>query len=131
MLLEAWLFAKVADKVFDYASQKWLQDKLGLEPRKQAYKRALEKAYKQFEKKYPEWVANLFNASFLENEGVDVLAQFLVQDGRPNPSELATLWADSLSLRKPERRTTLVRELEPAATDFLDYMTSALKGEEA
>lgn len=138
MPIEAWVLARVADKVFDYASEKgqniiekWVRDRLGLELRKQAYKRALEKAYKKFEKKYPEWAANLFNASFLENEGADVLAQFLVQDGHPNPSDLASLWADSLNLSKPERRTNLVRELEPAATDFLDYMASALKGEES
>jgi hypothetical protein len=138
MSLEAWMLAKVADKVFGYASdkgqsiaEKWMRDKLGLEPRKQAYKRALQKAYKKFEKKYPEWAATLFNASFLENEGADVLAQFLVQDGHPNPSELAALWCDSLNLRQAEQRTTLMRELEPAATDFLDYMSSALKGEEA
>lgn len=137
MSIETWVLARVADKVFGYASdkgqniiEKWVRDRLGLEPRKQAYKRALEKAYKKFEKKYPEWAANLFNTSFLENEGSNVLAQFLVQDGHPNPSELATLWADSLNLGKPERRTTLVRELEPAATDFMDFMASALKGEE-
>jgi len=73
--------------------------------------------------------AELFDASFLEHEGALVLAQFLVPDGHPDPSELALRWADSLNMRNRERRTTLVRELEPAATDFLQYMTSALKAE--
>ena len=73
MPLEAWILANVADKVFSSASnkgqnivEKWVRDKLGLEPRKQAYKNALAKAYKKFEKRYPEWAADLFNASFLE-----------------------------------------------------------------
>src|SRR3989442_11838019 len=49
------------------------------------------------------------------------LAQFLVRDGHPDPSELALRWANLLNMLNRERRTTLVRELEPAATDFLQY----------
>ena len=126
----------IVQKAFNYALDQgqnkvvgWAQDKLGLEPRQQAFKRALSKAYKKFEKQYPQWAADLFDASFLEHEGAFVLAQFLVRDGHPDPSELALRWADSLNMRNRERRTTLVRELEPAATDFLQYMTSALKAE--
>src|SRR5947209_14575819 len=126
----------IVQKAFNYALDQgqnkvvgWAQDKLGLEPRQQAFKRALSKAYKKFEKHYPQWAADLFDASFLEHEGALVLAQFLVRDGHPDPSELALLWADSLNMRTRERRTTLVRELEPAATYFLQYMTSALKAE--
>jgi len=126
----------IVQKAFDYALDQgqnkvvsWAQDKLGLEPRQQAFKRALSKAYKQFEKRYPQWAADLFDASFLEHEGTLVLAQFLVRDGHPDPSALALRWADTLNMRSRERRTTLVRELEPAATDFLHAMTSALKAE--
>jgi len=126
----------IVQKAFTYALDQgqnkvvgWAQDKLGLEPRQQAFKRALDKAYKQFEKHYPQWTADLFDASFLEHEGAFVLAQFLVRDGHPDPSALALRWADSLNMHNRERRTTLVRELEPAATDFLQYMTSALKAE--
>ena len=126
----------IVQKAFNYALDQgqnkvvgWAQDKLGLEPKQQAFKRALSKAHKKFEKQYPQWAADLFDASFLEHEGAQVLAQFLVLDGHPDPSELALRWADSLNMRNRERRTTLVRELEPAATDFLQYMTSALKAE--
>ncbi|MFL5659698.1 MAG: NACHT domain-containing protein, partial [Ktedonobacteraceae bacterium] len=126
----------IVQKAFNYALDQgqnkvvgWAQDKLGLEPRQQAFKRALSKAYKKFEKQYPQWAADLFDASFLEHEGASVLAQFLLRDGHPDPSELALRWADSLNMRDHERRTTLVRELEPAATYFLQYMTPALKAE--
>lgn len=126
----------IVQKAFNYALDQgqnkvvdWAQDKLGLEPRQQAFKRALGKAYKKFEKRYPQWAADLFDASFLEHEGAFVLAQFLLRDGYPNPSELALRWADSLNMRNRERRTTLVRELEPTANDFLQFMTSALKAE--
>ena len=115
MLLEAWLLSKIADKVFSYASDKgsgiveeWVRDKLGLEPRKKAFKRALDKASQKLEKKYSQWAADLFNASFFEYEAAPILAQFLVQDGNPDPSELATLWARSLNIHRPERRTMLI-----------------------
>ena len=128
----------IVQKAFNYALDQgqnkvvgWAQDKRGFEPRQQAFKRALDKAYKQFEKHYPKWAADLFDASFLEHEGAFVLAQFLLRDGHPDPSDLALRWADSLNMRNRERRTTLVRELEPAATDFLHAMTSALKAEAA
>lgn len=137
MSLEAWMISKIAEKVFSYASDKsqgavesWMRDKLGLEPRKQAFKKALSKACKQFENNYPQWAASLFNASFFENEAAPVLAQFLASNGNPDPYQLAALWADSLNMHNSEQRTTLVRDLEPAATDFLDYMASALKSEQ-
>ena len=136
MPLAETVLATIAQKVFNYALDQgqskvvdWARDKLGREPRQQAFKRALSKAYKKFEKQYPQWAASLFNASFLEHEGAPILAEFLVRDGHPGPSDLAICWADSLNTSKPGRRTALVRELEPAASDFLDYMAYALKAE--
>jgi len=130
------ILSTITEKVFSYSLDQgqsiagdWVRKKLNLDPKQQAFKRALDKAYQKFEKKYPQWANDLFNASFLENEGAPILAQFLIRDGNPDPSELATRWAESLSIRNPERRTTLVRELEPAASDFLDYLASELKKE--
>jgi energy-coupling factor transporter ATP-binding protein EcfA2 len=130
------ILTTITEKVFSYALEQgqsiagdWVRKKLKLDPKQQAFKRALDKAYQKFEKKYPQWANDLFNTSFLENEGAPILAQFLIRDGNPDPSELATRWADSLNIRNPERRTTLVRELEPAASDFLDYLASELKKE--
>jgi energy-coupling factor transporter ATP-binding protein EcfA2 len=130
------ILTTITEKVFSYALDQgqsivedWVRKKLNLDPKQQAFKQALNKAYKKFEKKYPQWAADLFNSSFLENEGAPILAQFLIRDGHPDPSKLATRWAASLSIRNPERRTTLVRELEPAVTDFLDYLASELKKE--
>lgn len=58
MSIEVWVLSKIAEKVFSYASdkgqgvvEKWVKDRLGLEPRKQAFQKALDKAYKKFEKK--------------------------------------------------------------------------------
>ena len=123
------ILTKITEKVFSFALDQgqsivedWVRKKHNLDPKQQAFKRALKKANKKFEKKYPQWAADLFNASFLESEGALILAQFLIRDGNPNPSELATRWAESLNINNPERRTTLVRELEPAVSDFLDYL---------
>jgi hypothetical protein len=51
----------IVQKAFTYALDQgqnkvvgWAQDKLGPEPKQQAFKRALSKAYKQFEKYYPQ-----------------------------------------------------------------------------
>lgn len=130
--------AAITKKVFDYVLEQgqdttvqWARDKLGLEPRKQAFKRALSKAYKKFEQRYPQWTHDLFNASFLEKEGRSTLAQFLLRDGHPDPCELAACAADSLNVRQSERRTILVRELEPITTDFLEYLAQELQKEPA
>ena len=130
--------AAITKKVFDYVLEQgqntvvdWARDKLGLEPRKQAFKRALGKAYRKFEQRYPEWAHDLINASFLEKEGMPILAQFLVRDGHPDPSELAACGADSLNMRHSERRTTLVSDLEPATIDFLEYLAQELRKEQA
>src|SRR5579863_10018166 len=126
MSIEALFLSKIVEKIFSYSIdkgqsiiEKWILDKTGLEPRKRSFESALGKAFNRFEKKYPQWTADLFNSSFLEKEGAQVLAQFLVLDGNPDPTDLATRWAASLNINQIERHTTLVRELEPAATDFL------------
>lgn len=136
MAITETILATIVQKVFNQALdhgqsilEEWLRQKLSLEPKQQAFKRALNKAYKKFEKQYPQWSADLFNSNFLENEGAPVLVQFLLRDGHPDPGDLATRWADSLNIRNSERRTTLVRDLEPAATDLLDYFARALKAE--
>jgi hypothetical protein len=78
------ILTTITEKVFSYALEQgqsiagdWVRKKLKLDPKQQAFKSALNKAYKKFEKKYPQWAADLFNASFLENEGAPILAQFL------------------------------------------------------
>src|SRR6266487_487134 len=70
----------IVQKAFNYALDQgqnkivdWARDKLGLEPKQQAFKHALNKAYQEFETHYPKWAADLFNASFLELEGASIL----------------------------------------------------------
>lgn len=130
-----YILQKIAEKVISYVLDQsqiriegWARTKLGLEPTQQAFKHALSTAFNKFEQSYPQWSASLFDADFLEKEGASILAQFLLRDGHPDASQLATLWADSLNIHK-ERRIILTRELEPVAADFLDYLAQALRAE--
>src|SRR5205085_2571342 len=88
-------------------------------------------AFEELSEQYPQWVASNFDASFFQREGASVLAQFMLMDGQPDASELASLWADSLSIQDPERRAFYISELEPIAVDFLQNLAHQLKGEEA
>ncbi len=135
MLIEEVILAAIADAVIGYAFEKssdklgeWARDKLGLNSTKKAFKEALGEAFERLRKQHHQWVIDYFDASFFEHEGAPVLAQFLLRDGRPDPSELAARWADSLNMQQPERRAFYTRELEPVAADFLDDLAHQLKG---
>ena len=104
---------------------------LGRDPVQRAFQRSLSKACEALERQHPDWVANSFDSSFFEHEGASLLAQFLVRDGHPDPSELAARWATTLYLSDPERHTVLTRKLEPVAADFLETLAHALQGEKA
>ena len=131
-MIPDWLQQVIVDHVFTLLEQSGIaekiRNKLDLDGTKRAFKRALGKAFEEFEKHYPERTASLFNIGFFEKEGASTLTQFLIRDGHPDPSELATNWAKSLTLTS-ERRTVLIREVEPVAADFLDYFAKALKAE--
>jgi hypothetical protein len=131
-----WVIQLIVNNVFGYllaqsSIGEAVRSKLLRDPVKQAYQHALTSTLTQFEKHHPEWVASLFDADFLKKEAAPILAQFLIRDGGPDPSDLAARWADSLNHRQSEQRTVRVRELEPIAADFLDSLNHALKAEPA
>lgn len=128
------LLGAVADAVFSYIIDTYgeqltdsVRAKLGRNPTKTAFKKALNQAIAALEHHHPAWVASYFDASFFQNEGAPILAQFLIRDGHPSPSELAARWADSLSIKNQQRRTFYTRELEPVAAEFLDELGHTLK----
>src|SRR5690348_11828493 len=99
MPVAEWILTKIADAVFDYVLERAnvkgrVTNVLGLDAERNAFKRALGKATTQLEEHHPQEVAELFDFSFLEHEGAAILAQFLIRDGQPSPSELAARWAD-------------------------------------
>ncbi len=128
------MLSAITGAVFSYVLQQGglgeqIRRAIGREPVRGAFQHALGTAVETFEQQHPEWIATLFDASFFEREGAPVLAQFLVRNGRPDPSELASRWADALNIRDTERRTTYTCELEPVAADFLDILSHTLKAE--
>src|SRR6266702_5215373 len=116
----------IVDNVFGYVLEQsgigeYVRDKLKRDPAKKAFKRALGKAFERFKQKYPQQVADLFDADFLKKEGAPIISELLVRDGHPNPTELAARWAASLNHRYAEQAghsTTLIRDMEPAAADL-------------
>lgn len=137
MITEAILTA-IVDAVIGYIVEKrgdklsgQIREKLGRDPLKKAFKESLAQAFAHLSKEQPDWVANNFDASFFQFEGAPLLAEFLLMDGRPDASELANRWADSLNVRNPEQRTLYISELEPVALDFLEELAHQLKGQEA
>jgi HEAT repeat protein len=138
MAISEIILTAIADAVFGYLLDKhgdaigeWIRNKRGRDPVQRAFKKAVGSALTRLQQQHPDWVADLFDASFFVREGAPILAQFLIRNGHPGPSELAARWADSLNLRQAERRTYYIRELEPVASDFLDALAQQLKMQEA
>jgi hypothetical protein len=138
MVIGEILLSAIADAVFGYLTDKegasledWAREKLGSDPTKKAFKRALAEAFEAFKQQYPEWVAANFDVSFFAHEGAPILAQFLLRNGHPDPCALAACWADSLNLPHSERRAVYTRELEPIAADFLELLSKRLKSKPA
>lgn len=79
---------------------------------------ALVNAYRDFEKKYPEWMASLFDRHYVETRILPMLQAH--SEGRINIHAflLAYEWSNQLHL-EPETRSELVLEMIPAAADFL------------
>jgi len=124
------IFAGTAEAVVKHAlDQAGVFDWLRKRGAKQAFQGALHSAYQTWAEAdgHAKWAASLFDESFLRHEGAPILAQLLLRDGHPDPSDLAARWADSLNVRQPEQRTTYTRDLEPAAADFLDRLAHQLK----
>ena len=131
-MIELAALKPIAEKVLSLVWEKGkdpLLKKLGFDPATRAFHNALEKAVAAFETKNPSWTADLFDGSFFEKEGAQVLAAFLLPDQDPSPSDLAIAWAKSLGMRSNERKMYWMRDLEPVAADFLEAMEHALTSE--
>jgi HEAT repeat protein len=128
------ILSAIVEAIFGYVleqsgSADWLREKLGRDPAKRAYARALDSAIDEFRGQHPEAEEQLFDESFLQREAAPILAQFLLRDGRPSPNALANAWADSLRIRDPERRATWIREQTLVAADFLHLLGHKLKAQ--
>src|SRR5258708_6992640 len=107
MLGEDAFLQAIAEKVVGYVWEKIgerIRRKLGRDAVSLAFKRALTRAYEKFKhppnkKQYPYWIVDVFDPDFFEHEGKPILAQFLLPDSNPHPSQLAECWVNTLMLR--------------------------------
>lgn len=95
------LFTSVADALISYAIDKldpaekvkpWLK----LEPAQLAFEKAFARRYAAFARQYPEYVASLFNDSFLKKEALPELSKLLTRTQHPDPALLAQAWGESI-----------------------------------
>ena len=130
MLIDA-LLSAVAEAVFDYLlEQAGLAEKLramlGRDSQRLAFQAALAHAYAAFARHHPQWAASLFDEHFLTHRAAPFLARCLTRGASLDPAELASAWADQMSLPAGERQRRIA-ELTPACADFLGWLESELR----
>ncbi|MDW8373907.1 MAG: AAA family ATPase [Planctomycetota bacterium] len=132
MLTEA-VLAAIAEAVFSHLVQEsGLTDRvravLRVDPQRRALQTALAKAYTSFAQQHPEWVAALFDETFLTGPAAPLLATLLTRRGNPAPEDLARRWCDQLGHAvAPDRLTAATR----AAADFLTMLEAELADQPA
>ena len=81
----------------------WVHSRLRGASAKRALTRALTAALDSTAQKHPAEVASLFDTSFLQHEGAQVIGQLLWRHGRPTGSALAETWPTACICQlKPE-----------------------------
>ncbi len=125
------LLAAVAEAVLGYVLQESglaerLRAGLGLDPRKHAFQVALARTYAAFVRQYPQWTASFFDERFLTEKAAPLLADLLTRRGRPDPAQLAHLYAqECLGIADPGQWGRL-GEATCAAADFLRWLEAEL-----
>jgi len=91
-----------------------------------ALQTALIRAYAAFARNHPGWVASLFDETFLKSKAaIELLAGLLTRRSRPDPAQLARLYAEHLGQRDPDRWPHF-GEATRVAADFLTLLEGAL-----
>jgi hypothetical protein len=86
---------------------------------------ALRCAYAEFARRYPEWVASLFDEHFVKLHVLPILRSAGAL-GRPAPAALvAYAWAAQLN-NSPARQRELAAGALPVATQFLNLVQQAV-----
>jgi hypothetical protein len=125
------LFLAAAEAVFSYTIEKLepteqIKKWLGREPSRLAYQKALARTYTAFARQYPEYVASLFDQSFLTGAGAPELAKLLTRHLHPDPALFAQAWGTSIGF---EVHSRFCQEATKPAADFLKWLEAELKSE--
>lgn len=88
-------------------------------------RRAVRQAYLRFARSYPNWVASLFDAHFVDVHLLPLLQRAAQTGDKVTPMQVAEAWARQVSILPSLRQRHIVRVL-PAATCFLSMVADEL-----
>ncbi|GIK37936.1 MAG: hypothetical protein BroJett011_17690 [Chloroflexota bacterium] len=86
----------------------------------------LKRAYSTWAPYHWEWVDYFFNEPFLTHQVTSYLIDCLADMKRPDPMELATLWAEQVTWFDKKMRQRHMAKLFPAVARFLDCLEAEL-----
>lgn len=131
MLMLSGLFTSVADALISYAIDKLdpaekVKSWLKLEPAQLAFEKAIARGYAAFARQYPEYVASLFNDSFLKKEALPELSKLITRTQHPDPALLAQVWGQSINAD-----ADFAQAATKPASYFIKRLEAELKAEPA
>jgi hypothetical protein len=102
---------------------KWLKQVV----ERRTFQAALTRAFVTWAPSNWEWVDYSFNEYFLTHQVVPYLIHCRKEAIRPDPTELANLWAEQFTWFDQEMRQRHVVQLMPAVTNFLSFLEAELR----
>ncbi|MGB0384380.1 MAG: AAA-like domain-containing protein [Ardenticatenaceae bacterium] len=106
-----------------------LRSWLGRDPQRLAFQEALTGAYNKFAAIHPDFAAALFDEHFLKNRAAPLLARCLPPADPPEPSQLASAFADERNLKGAAHKRCVVKTT-PIAEQFLNELRRQLRARE-
>jgi type VI protein secretion system component VasF len=103
------------------ATMQWLVQSY----QRRTLRRAVRQAYVTFAYRYPEWVAVLFDAHFINAHLMPLLLRAAEAGEKITPAQVAELWARQVSMLPTLRQQHTARMI-PAATHFLCMVADEL-----
>jgi hypothetical protein len=106
---------------FERAMMQWLVQSY----QRRTLRRAVRQAYLTFARTYPNWVAALFDAHFVDTHLLPLLQRAAEAGVKVTPLQVAEVWARQVSML-PSLRQKHTARMIPAATHFLCMVADEL-----
>jgi hypothetical protein len=103
------------------AAMQWLVQSY----QRRTLRRAVRQAYFNFARRYPQWVAALFDEHFVRIHLLPLLQRAADSGDKVTPGQVATMWARQVSML-PRLRQQHTARMVPAATHFLCMVADEL-----
>ncbi len=109
---------KLFSSVFDFRWQSAVAQRTAV-----ATPRAIQIAYRQFQKTHAEWVGNLFDESFLTTEAAPLFAG----NSLPTSTQLAIAWCNQFGTGMSAKKAADMERVLPVAKTFLAMVQQTMK----